>query len=157
MLNLIFQKAKAKNPDNVWCDSRWFFNNHFKDEWFNDKFVQRVVSDIDNVTVTKENLLLTSEGVYIPKQNLSTGTKTVLCIYKFPDLIFNVTQTGDNAFEFVIALSLCRNVTVLVYRQLPYNMLKLTKVYKDYSEISLENEDDFEDEYEDWLEEIYND
>ena len=29
MLNIIFQKAKAKDKNDVWVDSRWFFEQHF--------------------------------------------------------------------------------------------------------------------------------
>ena len=102
MLNLIFQKNKAKDPDKVWVDSRRFFDTKVNENWLQDEFVQDAIMKIDNAKVLEGCILRDFEGKIIPPQYLSTGTKTVICVYEFPDLIFNATQMGDNALAFVL-------------------------------------------------------
>lgn len=43
MLNLIFQKAKAKDISKVRVDSRAFFAREKKADWFTDPFVRQVM------------------------------------------------------------------------------------------------------------------
>ena len=48
MLNLIFQKAKAKDVSKVRVDARAFFAREKKAEWFADPFVQQVMQTVDH-------------------------------------------------------------------------------------------------------------
>ena len=53
MLNIIFQKAKAKDQDKIIIDSRIFFSVNKKKEWFSDKFVQLIMEKVDRVKVIR--------------------------------------------------------------------------------------------------------
>lgn len=157
MLNLIFQKAKAKDPKTVRVDSRDFFSIEKKVEWFQDPFVQQIIREVDHAECEEGFVLRNEEGVAIPPEYLSTGAKTAICVYEFPDLIFNATQMGDNALNFVLQLSLERDITLLVYRVLPYDSFRDLDVYKDYKKVEFEDWLDFCTKIDEWLEEIYND
>ena len=91
MLNLIFQKAKAKDVSKVRVDVRAFFAREKKAEWFADPFVQQVMQTVDHAEQIDGFVLKDGEGNVIPPEYLSTGTKTAICIYEFPDMIFNAT------------------------------------------------------------------
>lgn len=157
MLNLIFQKAKAKDPKTVRVDSRDFFSIEKKVEWFQDPFVQQIIREVDHAECEEGFVLRNEEGIAIPPEYLSTGAKTAICVYEFPELIFNATQMGDNALNFVLQLSLERDITLLVYRVLPYDSFRDLDVYKDYKKIEFEDWLDFCTKVDEWLEEIYND
>lgn len=157
MLNLIYQRAKAKDVRSVRVDSRAFFSNKKKVEWFKDPFVQEIIGTVDHCRVIDGFVLENEEGNVIPPEYLSTGSKTAICVYEFPELIFNATQMGDNAFAFVLKLAKTRDVTVLTYRMLPYNWLKRLQVCKDYEPVDLGDWQRFAVLQDEWLEEIYND
>lgn len=157
MLNLIFQTGKAKNPAQVCPDSRAFFSIHKKKEWFTDPFVRKIIHEVDGASVLEGFVLQDSVGEIIPPEYLSTGAKTAICVYLFPDMVFNATQMGDNALKFVLALAVTRDVTLLVYRNLPYNGLLGIPISKDYEPVSFADAEEFYDCMDEWLEEIYND
>lgn len=157
MLNMIFQRAKAKDPDKVIVDSRAFFSLEKKEEWFRDPFVRRILNEVDHVECIDGFVLRNEEGIVMPPEYLSTGSKTAICTYEFPDLIFNATQMGDNAFKFILELSSTRDITVLVYRLLPYMAMRNLQLCKDYVPVHFTDDVDFYDKLDEWLEEIYND
>lgn len=157
MLNLIFQKAKAKDSKTVYFDSRMFFELHKKQEWFEDSFVQRIMKEVDHVNVIQGFVLQTKNGDIIPPEYLCTGTKTAICMYECPNLIFNATQMGDNVFCYICEYALDHDITVLTYRDLPYNLLKCLNIQKDYKPVSFVDAGEYFEKFDEWLEEIYND
>ena len=112
---------------------------------------------VDHVEPIDGFVLKDVDGNVIPPEYLSTGTKTAICVYKFPDMIFNATQMGDNALEFVLEFAMKRDITLLVYRLLPYRGLLGLDICKDYQPVSFRDDVDFYDHMSIWLEEIYND
>ena len=157
MLNVIFQTSKAKDPSKVIVDSRFFFSKNKKKEWFADPFVQSIIQFVDKANVVGDYLLEDRDGNMIPPEYLSTGTKTAICIYEFPELIFNLTQMGDNVLIFIVKLSLQRDITAICYRYLPYCQLQNIDFYKDYKKFEIGDSIDFYDAMDEWLEEIMND
>lgn len=157
MINLIFQINKAHDPEKVQPDSRAFFSMNKKKEWFEDPFVQRIMQEVDGASVISGYVLKDRSGEVIPPEYLSTGTKTAVCVYFFPDMVFNATQMGDNALQFVLELSQCRDITLLVYRDLPYFAFRGLSVCKDYEPVSFADDGEFYECMDEWLEEIYND
>lgn len=157
MLNLIFQRNKAKNPDNVWVDVRGFFDTRVEDSWFEDPFVLKVIKSVDGAISINGAVLKSFEGKIIPPQYLSTGSKAVICAYMYPDLIFNATQMGDNAFIFIARLSLERDITILTYRDISYAILSKIDFLKDYQPVIYSDDGEYWDLFDEWKEEIYND
>lgn len=100
------------------------FQNHCKAEWFKDPFVQHLMKYVGGTTLVDGIVLKNAEGESIPPEYLSTGTKTAILVYEFPNMIFNATQMRDNAFLFVSALCKKQDRTVLTYRYLPEFLLE---------------------------------
>lgn len=157
MLNLIFQRAKASDPKKVYFDSRMFFEMNKKQEWFEDPFIQQMMQEVDHVSVLQGFVLQAANGNVIPPEYLCTGTKTAICMYECQDLIFNATQMGDNVFYYICKIACTRDITVLTYRDLPYNLLKQLEVQKDYKPVTFADAGEYFEKFDEWLEEIYND
>lgn len=157
MLNVIYQISKAERNKEVIEDCRFYFSRKKKEEWFQDPFVQAVIKIVDKAEVVSGMILKDRDGQIIPPEYLSTGTKTAICVYEFPDIIFNATQMGDNALAFITELSKSRDITLLCYRLLPYCLLEHLDFYKDYNKVDISDSDVFDDLMNECLEEIGND
>lgn len=155
MLNLIFQRNKAKDPSTVIADCRGFFNLKKKANWFQDPFVQKILMSIDGATVIDGLVFKSKTGDVIPAEYLSTGTKVMICIYEFPNMIFNITQMGNNVIPLLIELCKKEDRTVLSYRLIPIYQLSKIPLQKDYQDYQV-HEDSYDD-VDEWLEEIMND
>lgn len=157
MLNLIFQRNKAKNPKDVLIDSRGYFSRFKKEEWFSDKFVQEIIRKIDNAEIISGFVLKGYDGSIIPPEYLSIGSKTMICIYEFPDKIFNITQIGNNVVPFLVELCKQRDVTALTYREIPFRFFGDIGFLKDYQPVTYEDDIDYYDRFGEWLKEMFND
>lgn len=155
MLNLIFQRNKAKDPSTVIADCRGFFNLKKEASWFQDSFVQKILESVDGATVIDGFVLRSRTGEVIPVDYLSTGAKVMICIYEFQDLVFNITQMGNNVIPLLIELCSKEDRTVLVYRIIPIYQLSKISLQKDYQDYQV-SEDSYDD-VDEWLEEIMND
>lgn len=67
------------------------------------KFEKEVLQQIDKATRSSNVTFIgrTKELGNLNKEHLSTGTKTLLNIYNYPNMCFNVIECGDNALEFL--------------------------------------------------------
>ena len=155
MLNLIFQTQKAKDPASVIVDCRNYFNRRKQDSWFEDSFVCEIIGTIDGAEVIQGCVLRNRYGKVIPADYLSTGSKTMICIYQFPDKIFNITQMENNVLPFLMRLCEKEDRTVICYRDIPIYQLSRIRLQKDYVDYVV-HEDSYDD-IDEWLEEIYND
>lgn len=155
MLNLIFQRAKAKDPSSVMVDCRNFFSRVKQDSWFEEEFVINLIKEIDGAEVVQGCILRDRFGKVIPADYLSTGSKVMICILKFPEKIFNLTQMGNNVLPFLIKLCAKEDRTVICYRDIPIYELSQIPLQKDYEDYCV-NEDSYDD-VDEWLEEIMND
>ena len=154
MLNLIFTKNKALDPKMVYRDCRYFFSENKKAEWFKDPFVQKIMLGVDNTVLVDGLVLKNKDGDIIPPEYLPTGTKVMICVYEFPNLIFNATQMGYNVLWFLQELCKEHDRTVVTYKYLPEIFLEGLDLQKDYKSFKLEDYDDLVD---DWLEESKSD
>lgn len=152
MLNLVFQEAKLKSGTTYIRDGRNYFDRKFEMNWFENPYAEYLLEYVDNVEY--KNGLLLKDGKPIPPQNLCTGTKVAMLVYEFPDLVFNATQIGENAFLAVAALCVLQDRTVVTYRLIRPTVLDGTELQKDYQPITLE---EYEDNVFDWLDECLND
>ena len=154
MINLIFQKSKA-NGKMVVQDNRAFFRKYYDPKWFDDYVVQNIIYYVDRAEVIMDDILRGFNGKTIIPEQLSTGAKTAILVWKFPDVIFNMSQCGDNAFKCV--MDICSDGddrTEMTYRYLPEKQLRRTKVLKDGKDFDMDDYDDLVDE---WLLESLND
>lgn len=72
--------------------------------WLQDcSFVRDVLKGVDKATYKSEDFFIgRTEGFgALNRQNLSTGTKTILNIHSHPECCFDVIECGDNALNFL--------------------------------------------------------
>lgn len=94
-----------------------YFDIMKEKSWFNDKFIQEMIKDIDNGTVVLKDFALENPiiGVMSPDK-LSGGVKTVILMKYFPKEVFDITNCGENCFKWIFKV--CENedrVAVLKY------------------------------------------
>lgn len=119
--------------------------------------MKRVIEYVDKAKVISGIVLQDSSGNVIPPEYQSTGSKTAICIYESPNMIFNLTQMGDNALAFISLLTNNRDITALTYRMLLYHQMIDVDFHKDYERVDISDSDIYDEYFEEWLEEIYND
>ena len=73
---------------------------------------------------------------------MSTGSKTAICVYEFPNDIFNATQMGDNALIFAIRVAMKKDITLLTYHLLPEAWMQEVCTRKDYKPVRLHTDED---------------
>lgn len=95
-------------------NSPYFFYKHKKPEWFATPFVQEVVRTIDKGEVITGEVIRDYKGVSVSTEVLSTGTKTLCCMYFDKDHIFYGSLLGDNCLPFLIRIAETRDITILL-------------------------------------------
>lgn len=77
------------------------FNTRRKKEWFSDSFVKEIVSDIDCSDIVMDYAAVdrrTGTGYSIV--DISTGAKSLILVYKYPDEIFCI-RMGNNCTDLL--------------------------------------------------------
>ena len=127
--------------ENVEYGPSWFKYN-YKPEWFKDPFVQEMVKGVDN-SVFVDGIIIDSPVLGpIPPERLSGGLKTLIMIYKRPELIFDATSCGQNCAEWLIKIGKKVDVTVC---------LEYLMSFEEPFEVMLENENRLINSKEDYL------
>lgn len=103
MLNFIIGRENI-NLDKVDMDSRVYFKEFKKPEWFSDPFAVRVIKEIDQAEVIFEEALKNRFGHGMSSMELSTGTKTLLLLRNRPGYIYYGSLMGDNCVPFLMEL-----------------------------------------------------
>lgn len=116
MLDIVYGRLNA--PKCI-LDSRVFFAEHKKPEWFQNKFIQRVIKEIDGAEVIFEEALKSKFGHGMSPDKLSTGSKTLICIYFYRDLMFYGTQLGNNCYPFLFEMAKDSDISIMVENLVP--------------------------------------
>ena len=116
MLDIVYGRLNA--PDCI-IDSRVFFAEHKKPEWFEDEFVKRIIKEIDGAEVIFEEALKSRFGHGMSTDKLSTGSKTLICIYYYRDLTFYGTLMGDNCYPLLFEMAKDSDIRIMVENQVP--------------------------------------
>ena len=112
MLNIYFGAFFA--PDDVIMDNRLYFQFHKKPEWFTTDFAKRVISEIDKAEVLFEEALKDRFGHGISTMQLSTGTKSLLCLYNEHNRVFNGTMMGNNCIPFLMEIAREHDIEIML-------------------------------------------
>ena len=67
--------------------------------------VLKILSQIDGAAYASPSTFYARNGQLLPKECLSTGTKTLLNILQHPNCCFDVCECGDNALNMLPLLS----------------------------------------------------
>lgn len=74
--------------------------------WFEDDFVKRFIYEIDHSVVLFEEALKDYRERGISTKKISTGCKTLCCIYyDTENLVFNGSCLGNNCLPFLVEIS----------------------------------------------------
>ena len=117
MLNVVFGR---ENLEEFELDARLIFRRNKKPEWFQDEFVRQFLKEIDGTTVLFEEALLDYKGRGISTEMISTGCKTLCCIY-FLDGWFYGSLLGDNCIPFLLKIAKKKDVNIMLehYMDIP--------------------------------------
>lgn len=97
MLNVIIGR-----PEGEVYETARYFDALFEEEWMNHDIIKDIIKDIDKSEMVSSRLIQNDTyGSFFPK-DLSDGTKTLILMLNFPDMIFNGSQCGDNCCKWMI-------------------------------------------------------
>lgn len=155
MLDITFGRTNCGNH-RVIEDPRVFFKRYKEPWWFEDEFVKKFLLDIDKSTVLFEEALKDRWGRGISSSVISTGCKTLCCLYfnEDPDIYFNGSAMGDNCVKFLVEIAKIKDVHIFL-EHFSDEYLKLARQGILYHNGELLDEDSFEDLFADWVDEWY--
>ena len=112
------------------------FDDEYEEEWFSDKFIRRILEDIDNIDISKSNgssfKNSITGNIHSPKE-LSTGCKTLILIYKYSNVIFQA-RFGDNCTDLLEEIAINNDITIKSDYLHAFNFKTLSEIeYINYS------------------------
>lgn len=110
MLNVIIGR-----PEGEVYETARYFDALFEEEWMNHDIIKYIIKDIDESEMVSSRLIQNDTyGSFSPK-DLSGGTKTLILMLNFPDIIFNGSQCGDNCCKWMIEVGKLVSPTIAVH------------------------------------------
>ena len=152
MLNIIFGRENVPKElvPKVVLDSRSYFSLFKKPEWFEDPFVKEFLKSVDNTTVLFEEALKDYKGRGISTTMVSTGCKTLCCIYfDVDDRIFYGSAMGNNCLPFLVRIAQKKDITIFLehYADFPRESFSLVDMYCNGI---LLDQDKYDDAFSNW-------
>lgn len=77
------------------------FRQQRKPEWFDNEYVRKVIREIDNAEVIRQESLIDRRGKGISPLELSSTTKCVLLMYFHPEYYYLNSMFGKNAWPYI--------------------------------------------------------
>lgn len=106
MLNIRFGEM-----ENVLYGPGWFVNNYER-EWLSDPLCAQMLMDVDNSKYVGGELIESDVLGPISPRELSGGVKTLISIYKNPDMVFDATSCGPNCAKWLLEIGKAEDVVV---------------------------------------------
>lgn len=102
-----------KNPENLIWDIDAYFNNIYKDNWFDNEDVKRIVKDVDGSDVVSANLIQSPVLGPIGPDKLSGGTKVLICLMMDdnPEIMHDLSHCGNNCAKWIQYIADKKNIT----------------------------------------------
>ena len=93
--------------DNMIRGNDGWFDTHLESINFDDEYIQKVMLELDGARRITKNKIETKflKDCASPITVLSTGCKTIINVYSFPDKIFTALECGDSALEYLFNLN----------------------------------------------------
>lgn len=153
MLDIIFGRENLGNKVKQFhLDSRAYFSIHKQPEWFEDEFVKRFLKTVDGTEVLFQEALKDYRGKGISTEMISTGCKTLCCIYYNPDQIFNASMMGDNCLPFLMEIANKQDITVVLEHFGIFPKESFSSGLVSSSGCIIHNYDEYEDLFSAWCE-----
>lgn len=92
-----------------------YFNIFKEKEWFADPFVRKVIKDVDNSDVVKDEYIESPVFGGMSPERLSSGVKALILMKMCPQYVVYATRCGDNCAPFILELAGQQDVTILLH------------------------------------------
>lgn len=89
-----------------------FFKNSYSDDWITDELSKEMIRDVDKSEVIGPRIIDSPVLGGITPRELSGGVKTLICIYKRPDRVFNASACGDNCAKWLLEIGKRQDITI---------------------------------------------
>ncbi|MDR1642841.1 MAG: DUF4869 domain-containing protein [Clostridiales bacterium] len=86
-------------------DPKYPFRVFAKKSWFDDPFVKEMVADVDRCQVIDYQLTKNSRGQMMNTLNISGGAKSLILLYKCPNVLVQGNSMGDNCGKWLPVIS----------------------------------------------------
>ena len=117
--------------------------------WLEDPFILKIITDIENCEHVSGSVFTGEFGDFGPKQ-FSTGTKALILMDKYPELIMDATRCGDNCAKWILEISKRHSITITL--RYPMELEGIAKFYCINSQQMRSGFGDYVLEYSNWRE-----
>lgn len=122
MLKIIVNKGSEDiENENYVVNPKVYFDNIYEDEWLYDPMVQEMILQIDKSKVLSSEAVDSPALGVIPVEKLSGGVKTLILMYKKPDMIYNASYCGDNCAEWILKIGELNELTIRLGYLMDFN------------------------------------
>jgi hypothetical protein len=80
------------------------FDSIYELEWFKDPLVQEMIVDVDDSEYRGGNVVYDYLGEAMPFEGLSGGLKTLIMLYKIPNMLIDGNVMGDNCGPWLVKI-----------------------------------------------------
>lgn len=88
-----------------------YFNNTYDDDWFDDPFVWKIISEVDDSEVKDRQCIISPVLGQIPPERLSGGAKTLILLYKADDFYTDLIVCGRNCEKLILDIGEKRDIS----------------------------------------------
>lgn len=110
-------------------DNDVLFNTMYTPDWADDEFIRRAIMKINSVDRIVEGVAFHNSVLneFFCFKELATGSKTVILVYKFPDLLLRA-RMGKNCAIFIEEIASKRDVVIHSFDIVPYEFKYIDKI-----------------------------
>ena len=112
-------------PDAIY-NPALFFKNSYSDDWITDELSKEMIRDVDKSEVIGPRIIDSPVLGGITPRELSGGVKTLICIYKRPDRVFNASACGDNCAKWLLEIGKRQDVTINLRHLMDFGEIEFT-------------------------------
>ena len=87
-----------------------YFNNTYDEAWFDDLFVRKIISVVDDSEVQDRQCILSSVLGQIPPERLSGGAKALILMYEEDDFYTDLIVCGRNCEKLILDIAEKKNI-----------------------------------------------
>ena len=103
-----------------------FFLYCYSDDWITDELSEEMIRDVDKSEVIGPRIIDSPVLGGITPRELSGGVKTLICIYKRPDRVFNASACGDNCAKWLLEIGKRQDVTINLRHLMDFGEIEFT-------------------------------
>ena len=126
MLNIYF----GEMPGAIY-NTAAYFKNTYQGDWITTDFAREVIKGVDRAEVIDKHLIKSPMLGMVSPVELSGGTKTLLLIENYPNMVFNASTCGDNCARYILEIAKERDVTINLYHIMRFGKRFKVKVLND--------------------------